>query len=253
MFDRYDKPKDGDFFITDWLKNRNTLEFIGIWESIYNPGFNFGEFAIIKNIRRMAAKIAIFEQTRYNRDMIYTIGYAGATIERFVQILKDKRISILIDVRSIPKSQYFYQFNNNLLSKTLEKVDIKYGNWKDEFGARQDNLDFYTDNALDYEKFAQSQQFKDGIAKIKELEKQDRNICLMCAEIDPLNCHRAILCGKEIFANGIDVIHIIAKRNGETYFENQNDFEKRLLKTTKINNLPEAYRKQNKKIGYKLT
>ena len=43
------RAKDGDFFITDWLRNRNTLEFIGIWEKVYNPNFNYGEFAIIKN------------------------------------------------------------------------------------------------------------------------------------------------------------------------------------------------------------
>ena len=43
------KAKDGDFFIADWLRNRNTLEFLGIWESVYNPGFNYGEFAIIKS------------------------------------------------------------------------------------------------------------------------------------------------------------------------------------------------------------
>ncbi|HLA96549.1 MAG TPA: KilA-N domain-containing protein [Pyrinomonadaceae bacterium] len=42
------KAKDGDFFISDWLRNRNTVEFLGIWESIYNPSFNYGEFAIIK-------------------------------------------------------------------------------------------------------------------------------------------------------------------------------------------------------------
>ena len=43
------KAKDGDFFISDWLRNRNTVEFLGIWESINNPNFNYGEFAIIKN------------------------------------------------------------------------------------------------------------------------------------------------------------------------------------------------------------
>jgi hypothetical protein len=43
------KSKDGDFFISDWLRNRNTVEFIGIWESIYNPDFNYVEFAIIKS------------------------------------------------------------------------------------------------------------------------------------------------------------------------------------------------------------
>ena len=43
------KAKDGDFFVTDWLRNRNTLEYIGIWEKFYNPAFNYGEFAIIKS------------------------------------------------------------------------------------------------------------------------------------------------------------------------------------------------------------
>lgn len=43
------KAKDGEFFVTDWLRNRNTLEYIGIWEKIYNPNFNYGEFSIIRN------------------------------------------------------------------------------------------------------------------------------------------------------------------------------------------------------------
>lgn len=43
------RAKDGDFFITDWLRNRNTLEFLGIWEKVYNPDFNYGEFATIRN------------------------------------------------------------------------------------------------------------------------------------------------------------------------------------------------------------
>lgn len=43
------KAKDGDFFISDWLRNRNTVEYLGIWESVYNPNFNYGEFATIKS------------------------------------------------------------------------------------------------------------------------------------------------------------------------------------------------------------
>ena len=43
------KSKDGKFFITDWLRNRNTIEFLGIWEELHNPNFNYGEFAIIKS------------------------------------------------------------------------------------------------------------------------------------------------------------------------------------------------------------
>jgi hypothetical protein len=43
------KAKDGDFFISDWLRNRNTVEYLGIWETVYNPNFNYGEFATIKS------------------------------------------------------------------------------------------------------------------------------------------------------------------------------------------------------------
>ena len=43
------KAKDGDFFVTDWLRNRNTMEYLGIWENLYNPNFNYGEFATIRN------------------------------------------------------------------------------------------------------------------------------------------------------------------------------------------------------------
>lgn len=43
------RAKDGDFFIADWLRNRNTVEFLGIWESVFNPAFNYGEFATIKS------------------------------------------------------------------------------------------------------------------------------------------------------------------------------------------------------------
>jgi hypothetical protein len=43
------RAKDGDFFVSDWLRNRNTVDFLGVWEQVHNPGFNYGEFAIIKS------------------------------------------------------------------------------------------------------------------------------------------------------------------------------------------------------------
>lgn len=56
------KAKDGDFFISDWLRNRNTVEFLGIWESVYNPGFNYGEYATIKSLAGLNSyKISIKE------------------------------------------------------------------------------------------------------------------------------------------------------------------------------------------------
>lgn len=56
------RAKDGDFFISDWLRNRNTVEFLGIWESIYNPDFNYGEFAAIKSFAGLNSfKISVKE------------------------------------------------------------------------------------------------------------------------------------------------------------------------------------------------
>ena len=184
-------------------------------------------------------------------NMVYTIGYAGLDIDRFLDILKENKIYLLIDVRSLPKSKYFKDFNDNNLSKLLPKIGIKYENWKKEFGARQDNFEFYTNGILDYEKFAKSEQFQKGIEKVKEF--QNENICLMCSEIDPLNCHRGVLCGRKIFENGMEVFHIIAKRNGETNIEDHTDFEKRLMLNLKTDNVQDAYIMQNKRIGYKLS
>ena len=58
------KSKDGDFFVSDWLRNRNTIEFLGIWEEIHNPSFNYGEFAIIKSHAGLNSyKISVKEWT----------------------------------------------------------------------------------------------------------------------------------------------------------------------------------------------
>ena len=51
------KAKDGDFFVADWLRNRNTMEFLGVWERIYNPNFNYGEFATIRNQAELKGNI----------------------------------------------------------------------------------------------------------------------------------------------------------------------------------------------------
>ena len=62
------KAKDGDFFISDWLRNRNTVEFLGIWERIYNPNFNYGEYAIIKSQAGLNSyKISVKKWTAINK------------------------------------------------------------------------------------------------------------------------------------------------------------------------------------------
>ncbi|MDO9225502.1 MAG: KilA-N domain-containing protein [Pseudomonadota bacterium] len=76
------KAKDGDFFISDWLRNRNTVEFLGIWERIYNPDFNYGEFATIKSQARLNSyKLSAKEWTEKTRaiGLYATTGRYGGT------------------------------------------------------------------------------------------------------------------------------------------------------------------------------
>jgi len=128
---------------------------------------------------------------------VFTIGYAGIKLPQFVDALKEQGITLLVDVRSVPKSQYFPDFNDAQLKEHLAKHSIKYENWKEEFGARQTNKEWFTGDILDFEKFATSKQFQQGIENVKT---SPETICLMCAEIDPIGCHRGILCSRELAA-----------------------------------------------------
>lgn len=176
---------------------------------------------------------------------IFTIGYAGLDLARFVDILKSNAVKYLIDVRSVPKSQYFTPFNDTNLKIELPKHGIEYLHFKNEFGARQDDPAFYTNGVVDFDKFAVSPQFQSGIDKVAKL-CENGAVCLMCAEIDPINCHRAILVARHLPA----VTHIIAKRNGETKTETQTELETRLCEMFKTDPAT-AYQKQNQKIGFK--
>jgi hypothetical protein len=78
------KAKDGDFFISDWLRNRNTVEFLGIWESVHNPNFNYGEFAIIRSQAGLNSyKISVKEWVDKTRaiGLNATAGRYGGTYE----------------------------------------------------------------------------------------------------------------------------------------------------------------------------
>ena len=76
------KAKDGDFFISDWLRNRNTVEFLGIWETVHNPDFNYGEFATIKSqVGLNSYKLSVKEWVAKTRaiGLVAKVGRYGGT------------------------------------------------------------------------------------------------------------------------------------------------------------------------------
>lgn len=194
---------------------------------------------------------------------IYTIGYAGYSRDIFIQELKKYTISVLIDVRSSPFSSFHSEYNKDILETVLKKNNIYYRNYAKEFGARQDNLDLYTsDGYLDFEKVAQSEDFQNGFSKLCNSIRQGYTPALMCAEINPFDCHRAILVSRAFYEYGCNVVHILPEgrtcsqsdlnkallnkyfpgRNQLSFFENEG--EDKLLK--------EAYKRRNAEIGYKI-
>ena len=198
-------------------------------------------------------------------ETIYTIGYTAFDINDFVKALKNFGISCLIDVRSVAKSSYYKDFDDVSLAPLLKKNGILYRNYKTEFGARQENVSFYNEKGvLDFDKFSKSQQFLDGVEKIKNAQKLGYNICLMCAEKDPINCHRTILIAHNLDKKGFLVKHILAgeqtceqreidERLLDKFFPNRQQIS--LFSEDNLSNeekIEKAYQLQNQEIGFKL-
>lgn len=140
---------------------------------------------------------------------IYTIGYSGFSMENFIKKLRDFSIRCVIDVRSIPYSQYFNEYDKEFLAYTLKNNSIFYRNYSREFGARQENSNYYTDGHLDFSKFTQSDHFKCGIQKIDAGIMQGYSFVLMCSEKNPIDCHRCIMIGREFSKLGYKVTNIL--------------------------------------------
>ena len=108
------KSKDGNFFVTDWLRNRNTIEFLGIWEELHNPNFNYGEFAIIKSQAGLNSyKISVKEWTE-KTNAIGIISKAG----RYGGTYDHKDIAFEFGMWIIPKFKL-------LLIKEFERLKKK--------------------------------------------------------------------------------------------------------------------------------
>lgn len=194
---------------------------------------------------------------------IYTIGYSGFSIDEFISVLIDKRITCLIDVRSSPYSKFHSQYDKDSIMGILKENNIIYRNYNKEFGARQTERTYYSkDGVLDFDKYTESVIFKDGCNKLLSGIENGYVFCLMCAEKDPINCHRSIMIGKALRKIGFNVMHIMP----ENLIINQQELENKLLNTyfpdrfqtslfgeNKSDDelIQEAYLKKNIEIGFR--
>ncbi len=155
---------------------------------------------------------------------LFTIGHSNHSIETFITLLQKHNITAVADVRSHPYSKYLPHFNQTLLKKSLIKVGINYVFLGSELGARANNLKCYVDGKAIYEKIASTEEFREGIERILKGVK-NHHIALMCAEKDPLTCHRAILICPYLQVDDLEINHIL--KDGD--LECHNHLEERLL------------------------
>lgn len=159
---------------------------------------------------------------------LYTVGHSSHTLEHFLELLGHHSITYICDVRSSPYSRYARHFNREALEQSLQGAGIRYLFMGNELGGRGRSGSQYVDGQVQYCALAASSSFQAGLERVRR-EATAQTVCLMCAEKDPLNCHRAILVCRHLRAE-IAILHILADSNVESTTE----FEERLLKSLKL-------------------
>ena len=189
--------------------------------------------------------------------MIYTIGHSKHPTERFVALLQQHGIDALADVRSTPYSRFNPQFNREKLQASLAAAGgIRYVFLGEELGARSKDASCYDEEGrVSYAKLAQTAPFRAGIERLLTGMQQHR-IAIMCAEREPLDCHRTILVSRELERAGVPVTHILQDGSLEPHRQTMTRLASDLkLASTDLFRTPDeliedAYEKQGSRIAY---
>jgi len=158
--------------------------------------------------------------------MIYTIGHSNHTPEAFLERLRRHGVTAVADVRSQPYSRRFPDYNRETLRDWLRRAGIAYVFLGRELGGRSDDPAHYdTEGRVDYERVAAAPPFREGLERLRR-GMADYRIALLCAEREPLDCHRALLIAPRLQDLGVEVGHILA----DGRLEPHRDTEARLLR-----------------------
>lgn len=160
---------------------------------------------------------------------LYTIGHSNHSIETFISLLQRHGVTAIGDVRSHPYSRFVQQYSREPLKAALAAAGIAYVFLGKELGARSENPACYKQGRVQYDLLAKEPIFLEGIDRVSQGMKR-YHIALMCAEKDPIECHRAILVARKLFEAGIPVNHILADGSLETH----ENMESRLLAVCKL-------------------
>lgn len=149
---------------------------------------------------------------------VLTIGHSNHTIEEFLKLLHAHHVSAVADVRSVPRSRLHPQFNQKILATALRKQGIVYSFLGSELGGRPKNKSCYENGQVQYRRVGNTEEFRNGIQRVLA-GAQEYRIAVMCAEREPLECHRhrGLLVSPELERAGVSVIHIHADASMESH------------------------------------
>ncbi|MBV8740995.1 MAG: DUF488 domain-containing protein [Sinobacteraceae bacterium] len=149
--------------------------------------------------------------------MIHTIGHSNHPAERFLALLQGYGVDLVADVRSMPYSRFNPQYNRARLEQSLAAAGVGYLFMGQEFGARSPDPACYDrQGRVSYRKLAATAAFHTGLERLQALSRE-RHIALMCAERDPLDCHRTILVARALEGRGVAIRHILADGSCEEH------------------------------------
>jgi len=189
---------------------------------------------------------------------IYTIGHSNHELEYLMGLLAQHHISAVADVRSSPYSRINPQFNREGFANSLKKSGIEYVFLGKELGARTDDESCYDDDQVIFSRLAQTEPFERGLKRVIDGSHRYR-LAMLCAEKDPLDCHRTILNAHVLTELGFSVKHILAGGKIETHEMSMERLMRDLdmaeddLFSNHEDLLGDAIEFQSKKIGYRKT
>ena len=174
-----------------------------------------------------------------------------------MELLTQHGVNEVVDVRSSPSSRYLPHFNYDVLNQILDDVGIDYVFLGGLLGGRPPGPSYYdADGRVLYDRVADTEFFDDGIGQVVRAA-DERRVALMCAEKDPLDCHRTLLLAQSLVKRGVAVGHILADGGVEDHIAALN----RLVEMLKLppngdmfrsrdEVIAEAVARQASKVGY---
>jgi uncharacterized protein (DUF488 family) len=152
---------------------------------------------------------------------IWTIGHSTRTIDAFISLLEEHGIKVLADVRSLPGSRRYPQFNKEMLADSLSKAQISYEHFPELGGRRKPkpdskNIAWRNKSFRGYADYMETDEFHKGVERLLDLAARAGPTGIMCAEAVWWRCHRALI-SDYLKARGIEVIHILDTNKTEPH------------------------------------